>query len=226
MDLEPEEGRIIGALVEKQLTTPQQYPLTLNALLSACNQTSSRDPIVSYDERTVESALVDLKNKGLVRFVHPSHGRSATRYRQVIEEALSLDTRQLALLAVLLLRGPQTPGELRARVERLVSFASPGDVEAELEALTAREKPLVVRLPRQLGRKEMRYDQLLARRPDDEQRPSGGEPSPRWTAVPERRDRVATAEPEPSLAAEVVALRAEVDALRRDLDEVMSQLDL
>src|SRR5580658_4968748 len=106
MQLSAEEGRVVGSLIEKQLTTPQQYPLTLNALVLACNQSSNRDPVVSYAERTVEETLAALKGAGLVRFVHPSHGRSVIRYRQVVEERLALEDRELALLGVLLLRGP------------------------------------------------------------------------------------------------------------------------
>ncbi|MGH9153307.1 MAG: DUF480 domain-containing protein, partial [Acidimicrobiales bacterium] len=160
--LDPVEGRVVGALVEKQLTTPQQYPLTLNALVAACNQASSRDPVVSYDDRTVEDALARLKEKRVVRFVHPSHGRSVTRYRQVLEEVVGLEPRQLALVAVLLLRGPQTPGELRTRTERMAGPGSLEEVEEELDGLARRPEPLVAGLPREPGRKELRYAQLLA----------------------------------------------------------------
>ena len=219
IELDPEEARVVGALVEKQLTTPQQYPLTLNALVAACNQMSSRNPVVAYDERTVEAALVRLKEKRLLRFVHPSHGRSVTRYRQVLEEALPLEPRQLAVLAVLLLRGPQTLGELRTRTERMAEFASLEHVEEELDALAGRDEPLVTRLTREPGRKEMRYAQLLAgdtgatvappeREPYERPLDTGGAPS---AAVP-------------TLASQVAVLRAEVAALRRDLDDVLARL--
>lgn len=132
VDLSPVEARVIGSLAEKQLTTPQQYPLTLNALIMACNQTSNRDPVVAYDDGSVETALDALKDSGLLRFVHPGHGRSATRYRQVLDERFGLDARGLSLLAVLLLRGPQTLGELRSRTERMADFGSLDDVSAEL----------------------------------------------------------------------------------------------
>lgn len=233
IELSAEEARVVGALVEKQLTTPQQYPLTLNALLAACNQTSSRNPIVAYDERTVDSTLSALKDKRLVRFVHPSHGRSVIRYRQVLDEVLGLEDRQLALLAVLLLRGPQTVGELRARTERMAEFADIEHVEEELEALADREESLVGRLPRVPGHKEMRYCQLLG----------GGEsvgtirsaavaeratppPAGPNEARPSEPERAATprGEPGPSLAAQVAVLRADVAALRRDLDEVRARL--
>ena len=135
MDLSPAEIRVLGSLVEKQLTTPQQYPLTLNALTLACSQSSNRDPVVAYDEHSAEAAVTSVKTKGLVRFVHPSHGRSVLRYAHTLDEAWGLDTRPLALLAVLMLRGPQTPGELRTRTERMVRFTDLSEVQAELDAL-------------------------------------------------------------------------------------------
>jgi uncharacterized protein YceH (UPF0502 family) len=223
ISFDPVEARVIGALVEKQMTTPQQYPLTLNALVAACNQTSSRNPVVSYDDHTVESALARLKERRLLRFVFPSHGRSVTRYRQVLEEVLPIEPRQLALLAVLLLRGPQTLGELRSRTERMAEFASLDEVDDELDDLASRDEPLVARLPREPGRKEMRYAQLLA-----------GDTGAVAGAPPETY--VAPAAPSPpvegvhhdgghgSLASQVAVLRAEVAALRRELDEVIARL--
>ena len=204
MELSPEEARVVGSLIEKQLTTPQQYPLTLNALVAACNQTSNRHPVVDYDEGAVQGWLDGLKEQGLVRFVHPSHGRSVTRYRQVLEEVLHLDQRQLALLGVLMLRGPQTTGELRTRSERMAEFARLDDVERELTALIDREEPLVARLARQPGQKEERYAHLLAGEVVAEVAPS----PPR-----QRTD-------------ELAALREEVAALRRELDELKDQLRL
>ena len=124
MELSPECARVLGALIEKGLATPQQYPLTINALQAACNQTSNREPVADYDESTVLVALDELKDRKLVRFVLPSHGRSVIRYRQVLDEKLALDDRQCAVLAVLLLRGPQTVGEIRIRTERMATFDS------------------------------------------------------------------------------------------------------
>jgi uncharacterized protein YceH (UPF0502 family) len=161
VQLGAEQGRIIGSLIEKQLTTPQQYPLTLNSLVLACNQSSNRDPVVSYDDALVGTTLATLKTDGLVRFVHPSHGRSVIRYRQVLDERLALDETELALLAVLLLRGPQTVGELRIRTERMASFDGIGGVESELARLAGRPDPLVQRLPRRTGQKEERWVELL-----------------------------------------------------------------
>ncbi len=174
MQLSPEEGRAIGSLIEKQLTTPQQYPLTLNALLAACNQSSNRDPVVRYDEQTLHETLTSLKSAGLVRFVHPSHGRSVIRYRQILEERMGLSQERLALIGVLLLRGPQTVGELRSRTDRMVQFDAVADVEAELQRMSVGDEPLVRRLPLRPGQKEERWAQLLAA-------DGGGEhPSPPW----------------------------------------------
>ncbi len=153
---------MVGSLIEKQLTTPQQYPLTMNSLLLACNQSSNRDPVVDFDERTVDGALASLKTAGIVRFVHPSHGRSVTRYRQVLEERLGLDSTELALVGVLLLRGPQTAGELRSRTERMADFDGIAVVDAELDRLAGRPEPLARKLPRRPGQKEERWVQLLA----------------------------------------------------------------
>lgn len=223
MDLTPPAARIMGALMEKQLTTPQQYPLTLNALLAACNQSSSRNPVVSYDERLVDTTLAGLKSRGLVRFVHPSHGRSATRYRQVLEEVLGLEPAELALLAVLLLRGPQTVGELRARTERMADFSDPRQVEDALEALAARAEPLVVRHEREPGRREERWAQLLA--PDTAEATSDERVDrPERPPIPGDHGGLPASPAAPPLASQVAVLQAEVAALRRDLDDLIARL--
>jgi uncharacterized protein len=165
MELDAEEMRVLGCLAEKQLTTPAQYPLTLNALMLACNQSTSRDPVVTYDERTVEAAVTRAKTKGLARFVHPAHGRSALRFGHTLDEALGVDAPRLALMTVLMLRGPQTLAELRARTQRMAEFADTREVEAELDALGRYEPPLVWRLGRQPGQKEDRYEQLVGPAP-------------------------------------------------------------
>jgi uncharacterized protein YceH (UPF0502 family) len=157
-----EGGRVLGCLVEKQFTTPQQYPLTLNALSSACNQSTNRQPVMTLDDRTVEQALDELKALGLVRFVLPSHGKSVTRYRHVFDETYGLDAQRSALLAVLLLRGPQTAGELRARAERMAELDSVAAVNHELEMLASYAEPLVQLLARLPGQKEDRWQQLVA----------------------------------------------------------------
>ena len=227
MRLGPESGRVIGSLIEKQLTTPQQYPLTLNALLSACNQSSNRDPVVFYDERLVEETLVHLKEIGLVRFVHPSHGRSVRRYAQLLGEQLALDTGRLAVLAVLLLRGPQTAGELRAWTERMAAFDGIGSVESELKAMSEGLEPLVRQLSRRPGQKEERWMQLLAGGGLD------GEPDSEADVVDARRRDDAFEPPavpgEPfsaGLAGDVDLLRAEVASLRAEVAALRAELGL
>jgi uncharacterized protein len=217
VELTAEQGRVLGCLVEKQLTTPQLYPLTENALLTACNQTTARDPVVRYDVAAVRLAVRGLREKGLLRTVHRSGERSEKHQHQV-EQALELSAEQVALLAVLLLRGPQTPGELRARTERMHPFDSLEAVGQALEAMAGREPPLVTALERQAGRKETRYAELLV----------GSSPAlpPAAAAAPDRP--AAAAPPTPAapavaeLAAEVAALRAEVAALRARLDALPS----
>ena len=162
--LSAEEARVLGALLEKEAATPANYPLTLNALRAACNQSSSRDPVVAYDDATVEAAVTSLREKGMARVVHSSSNR-ALKYRHVLPEALAreraLEPEDLAVICLLLLRGPQTPGELRNRADRLAEFATVGEVEAVLERLGQGDAPLVTRLERMPGQKEARYAQLL-----------------------------------------------------------------
>lgn len=217
--------RVLGCLVEKQLTTPQQYPLTLNALVLACNQSSNRDPVVSWSEEIVEQAVTAAKAKGLVRFVHPSHGRSALRYRHELAEQIGLDERQLALIAVLMLRGPQTPGELRSRTERMAPFDGLGEVEAELSALAGREEPLVARLRRAAGQKEDRYSHCLdsSKVGEVEEDATQGRPRPPPEALGER-SHPAPSPAAPAWSEELAELRAELSQLRRDLDDLRSQL--
>jgi uncharacterized protein len=207
MKLNPIEARVIGSLAEKQLTTPQQYPLTINALVLACNQTSNREPVVAYDDRTVELALSSLKEAGLLRLVHPSHGRSATRYRQVLDERFGLGVRSLSILAVLLLRGPQTVGELRARTERMADFGSIADVEADLDRMAEADDPLVGRLPRRPGQKEERWAETLST--------VASEPSV-TTEVSNQPEPVH----QPPMSDEVVSLRSEVDVLQQEVSRI------
>jgi uncharacterized protein len=152
------ELRVLGCLIEKQQTTPDQYPLSLNALRLACNQTTNRDPVVAYDDETIRDGLTRLSRRDWIRLAS-GRGSRAVKYRHLLDEALGLSTAELSLLAVLMLRGAQTPGELKQRTERLHSFASLADVEETLERLLGRE--LVGRLPRRPGQKEIRYAQLL-----------------------------------------------------------------
>ena len=157
MRLGAKEARVLGVLLEKQLSTPQWYPLTLAALVTGCNQSTNRDPVVAYDDGIVNAAIHDLKQQRLARSILPSHGRGVVRFRHVADETLGLDARQCALLAVLLLRGPQTPGELRTRTDRMVQFDGLEDIEGELRFLATREEALALALSRQPGQKEERW---------------------------------------------------------------------
>ncbi|HWG08946.1 MAG TPA: YceH family protein [Solirubrobacteraceae bacterium] len=154
--LSPVETRVLGCLLEKQRTTPDVYPLSLNSLRLACNQATNRDPVVDYDEATIRDALHRLERRRLVRF---ASGSRAAKYRHLLEEALPLDERERAVLTALMLRGAQTPGELKQRSERMHSFEDLAGVQEVLERLIARE--LVRRLDRRPGQKEERYVQLL-----------------------------------------------------------------
>ena len=225
MSISPEAGRLLGCLVEKQLTTPQQYPLTLNALTMAANQATNRDPVVSLDDETVLAALDELRSHHLVRVLLPSHGRSVKRYRHVIDEVYGLDAPRYALLATLLLRGPQTVGELRARSERMVDFPSVGDAQEQLEALAEHSEGLASLLPRRPGQKEDRWRQIVAT-------PWGRDNAPvadddrdqdQSNAVDENSFEGDTS-PNEELRSELASLRLEVAALRDDIDELRQAL--
>ncbi len=216
MDADAVELRVLGCLIEKQRTTPDVYPLSLNALRLACNQATNRDPVVDYDEPTVRSALDRLARKGWTRLAS-GPGSRAAKFRHLLDEALSVTPSELALLAVLMLRGPQTLGELRTRSERLYSFASTEDVERTLDALAERE--LVERVPRRPGQKEDRYRQLLGGEDDGERAaPSEAEPAPAVAAAaPPDDDRLGELEQRMDELTELVEwVRREVVALRDD----------
>jgi uncharacterized protein YceH (UPF0502 family) len=209
------EVRVLGSLLEKEVTTPDNYPLSLNALLAACNQTTSREPIMRLGEDEVIPATVGLRRRGLLRQIQPA-GSRVTKYEHLLREEMELGRRELAVLGVLMLRGAQTPGELYARTARLEPFADLAELEAVLESLIAREaEPLAVRLPRRAGQKEVRFAHLLSGEP-----PAGATVIAEEPAVPTRRaavedDRVAALERTvDGLAAEVAALRAELEAFR------------
>lgn len=205
------EGRVLGALIEKQITTPDYYPLTLNALTNACNQLTNRDPIVAFDEQTVVRAIDGLREKRLATLYTGAESRVA-KYKHTLTDALLLTPGEIALLCVLLLRGPQTLGELRPRTERLFKFDNLPEVEASLDALAARQpQPLVVKLPRQPGTKESRFTHLLA--------------GPIVTADYTPEAAVApTASATPAVSDRVARLEQEVTELRRDLAEVRQTL--
>ena len=218
--LTPEEARVLGSLVEKGLTTPEYYPLSLNALKNACNQKSSRDPVVEYDEADVARALDGLRDKHLVWFVDSPDSR-VQKYRHRFAEALELSEEEVAVLALLLLRGPQTAGEIRGRCERLHPFGDVEEVEGALDALSRKEDPLVVRLPRQPGRKEHRWAHTLCGVPDAAlaEEPAPVLEAPAFREVRAERDRIAV------LEAEVQALRDEVKSLRDELNGFRRQFE-
>jgi hypothetical protein len=217
VELSVEGGRVLGCLVEKQLTTPQQYPLTDNALVAACNQTTSRDPVVEYDVPTVRLAVRSLREQDLLRTVHRP-GERSEKHLHLLDRALGLTTGQTALLAVLLLRGPQTAAELRARTERMHPFGSVAEVEEALSTLAERPDPLVDRLPRQPGQKEARYADLLVETGAAPASIAREETAPPPVPVPSE-----PAEKPHDLATEVAALRADVAALRDEVAALRSR---
>jgi uncharacterized protein len=247
-ELTPPEQRVLGCLIEKRWTTPDQYPLSLNGLRLACNQSTNRDPVTGYDEATVKDAAQRLCLYGLARLAS-GHGSRATKYRHLAEEALGLDREELAVLAVLLLRGPQTPGELKSRTERMAPLGSLADVERVLIALG--ERDYARRLGRQPGQKEDRFEHLLGPRGEAQaaspapahpapvqHRPAP--PAPEFEGTPPpARERPAfldsqsgsvpgqTAHPsqvDGGLADRVAALEAEVASLRAELAELRDEL--
>jgi uncharacterized protein len=201
------EIRILGCLIEKQRTTPGGYPLSLNALRTACNQSTNRDPVVDYDESTLRRALASLAERRWVRS-GTGHGGRAVKYRHLIGDHLTVSEGQLSLLAVLMLRGPQTPGELKQRVDRLSPFDDLASVHTALEALAAAE--LVQGLPRRPGQKEERYRHLLGGRDREEERSDVSVPDPAAGAEPGQPD--------------IARLEAQLGELSRRLEELERRL--
>jgi uncharacterized protein len=186
------EVRVLGSLIEKEITTPEYYPLTLNALVNACNQISNRDPVVSFDERTVARALESLREKKLTWMV-TGIGR-VPKYEHRFAEALKLAEQELAVLCVLMLRGPQTVGEIRGRTGRLYEFKELDEVELTLQALMSAEPPLAVKLPRQPGTKESRYAHLLAGEVHVEEREVAPRLEPATLEVRQENEKIAKLE--------------------------------
>lgn len=204
MPLSPEEARVLAVLIEKETTVPDSYPMTLNALRLGCNQTSNRFPVVAFEDRTVEGALVALKSIGLVRFVHPSHGGRTVRYRHVADERWHLGPNELAVLATLVLRGPQTAGEIKARAERQL-HPDGLTVDEALDTLASRSPDaFAVQLERRPGDRERRWAHLLCGEADETVADPTG---PVAALAPAAADRVA------DLEAEVAALRTRLDRL-------------
>jgi len=209
LELSPLETRILGCLLEKERTTPEYYPLSLVSLTAACNQTTNRDPIVSYDDRTVERGLDDLRAKKLAMLIHTA-GARVPKYRHSLLDIYNLNGREVALLCVLMLRGPQTPGELRSRIERLCGSMTLPEVEACLEDLARGDDPLVRVIPARPGQKEKRYVQLLSATPET------------GVSAAEPAHAVQSSSEKPRLdvlESELNALKSELYALRKELEE-------
>jgi uncharacterized protein len=200
-DLLPSELRVLGSLLEKQRTTPDTYPLTLNALRAACNQSTNREPVVAYDEETIRDALARLGRRRWTRLAS-GHGSRAAKYRHLLDEELKVDRAQQALLAVLMLRGPQTPGELLQRTERLHHFDGPDDLHRVLDGLIERE--LAAQLGRRPGQREERYMHLLGGDAPPEELDAATAPA-RAPVADDRLDRIER---------ELADLRAQIEALR------------
>jgi uncharacterized protein YceH (UPF0502 family) len=206
------EARIIGALIEKAITTPDQYPLSLNALVNACNQKSNRDPVLNLDEQTVQSTLDALKKRFLVSEAS-GYGSRVTKYQHRFCNSafggLQLSPAELAILCELLLRGPQTPGELRSHGERLHAFSGSDEVESSLTGLAEREEPLVEKLPREPGKREARYRHLFTATTEAAVSPVHAMPPPQLKTENDRLNL---------LEQEVQALRAEIASLKQRLN--------
>ena len=208
------ECRVLGSLIEKEITTPEYYPLSLNALVNACNQKSNRDPVMNLDEAAVRQALHSLDGESLVRYVSAADSR-VTKYEHRLQEAFNFYRYEVAILCVLLLRGPQTPGELRGRAERMHPFDDLGAVQSSLQHLMKREPPLVKVLPRQPGTKEARYVHLL----------SGdvGEWDAKSVAEPQLPPASADGERITHLEKEVAALRNDVADSQKEIADLRKE---
>ena len=210
------EVRVLGALLEKEITTPDYYPLSLNALINACNQKSNREPVMLLDESAVRQALDSLDEKRLAGQTSTADSR-VPKYAHRLQEAFNFDRRETAVLCVLLLRGPQTPGELRGRSERMYKFDDLGVVESALHRLMEREPPLVKKLARQPGTKESRYAHLLAGEVEEWSAPA--EAQPVATPGSQNEERIAY------LETEVQSLRKEVADLRQQFENFRKQFE-
>lgn len=211
------ETRVVGALVEKQLTTPEYYPLTLNALIAACNQKSNRDPVVSFDERAVSDALERLRDRNIVYVYYGSTSR-VPKYKHMIPSVYELDPAGVALVCVMMLRGPQTLGELRERTGRLFQFEGLGEVQESLDGLIRRDDPLVFKLERQPGQKEARFAQLLSGEIDEEMIAA--------TAAAARSTHSGgSSERFEMIDEEIASLKSEIEAIKQQFDEFRKQFE-
>jgi hypothetical protein len=211
--LNAEEIRIIGSLIEKELTTPEYYPLTLNALKNACNQKSNRNPVVSFDENLIEQVLNKLRDKSLARRVTGSDIR-VPKYKQGFSEEINLQPDETAVMCELMLRGPQTPGELKSRASRMFNFESLSQVNAALVKLINREQPLVIKLSKQTGMKECRFAHLLS-----------GEAELRYPEMREKEIAALEDDRITKLEEQVLTLRNEFDLFKNQFEHFRSQLE-
>ena len=219
------EVRVLGALLEKDIATPDYYPLSLNALINACNQKSNRDPVMALDESAVRDALDRLNGKNLAGQATSADSR-VPKYAHRLQEVFNFDRREMAVLCVLLLRGPQTPGELRGRTERMYKFDDLSVVESALHRLMEREPPLVMKLPRQPGTKESRYAHLLGGEMEARSKPAelrtgryGTETQPVAATGPQNDQRITR------LETEVRILGQEIADLRQQLEDFRKQFE-
>jgi uncharacterized protein YceH (UPF0502 family) len=213
------ETRVLGSLIEKDITTPDYYPLSLNALVNACNQKNNRDPVTTFDEDTVAQALSTLQEK---RFAGPAGGADSrvTKYEHRLQEVFNFDRREIAILCVLLLRGPQTPGELRGRTERMYRFEELDDVVSTLDRLSQRQPALAAVLPRQPGTKESRYMHLFSSEaPDPSEVNVARTPSPANPSTSTTADRIS------ALENEVAELKKEVSEIHQQLSTFREQFE-
>jgi uncharacterized protein YceH (UPF0502 family) len=211
------ELRALGAMVEKHIATPDYYPMTLNALVNACNQKNHRDPVVSYDETIVAKALDGLREKNLAYVFHGSEAR-APKYGHLFPKAFDLSEAETPLMCVLILRGPQTSGELRSRTQHLRSFGSLAEVETLLQGLSLRDMPLVVKLPRQPGSRESRFAHLLGGPVEMEQIEAPPHLAPSVLQRHSENDKIA------KLEEEIASLRMELSDLKQQFAELKREL--
>lgn len=214
-NLTPIEVRVLACLVEKQLTTPEYYPLTLNALTAACNQKSNRDPVMSLGETEIQTAIDSLRDQSLV-YLYYGTGTRTVKYKHMLPNVYELDAAGVAVMAVLMLRGPQTIGEIRERTGRMHEFGDLNEVQETLDELSRRDEPLLARLERQPGQKEARYAHLLSGDIDVSSLPTQGEKRPSSSADPSRIE---------ALEAEVAGLRQEIAEFKATFDEFRKQFD-
>jgi uncharacterized protein YceH (UPF0502 family) len=214
-NLTPTEVRVLASLVEKQLTTPEYYPLTLNALTAACNQKSNRDPVMSLGDTEIQAAIDSLRDQSLV-YLYYGTGTRTVKYKHMLPGVFELDAAGVAVMGVLMLRGPQTIGEIRERSGRMHEFGDLNEVQETLDDLSRRDEPLLVRLERQPGQKEARYAHLLSGEIDVSSLPTAGEKRSSGSADPSRIEALET---------EIAALKGELAEFKATFDEFRKQFD-